>query len=275
MSIARRRLNVLCRILNNQHRISLHQTSGNAPLRQYSSSASKITIGEVTKTLKVPKQPAYVPISYISKELSQETLSHLRWMLQKDVLGQDIFLIGRPGPHRRTIAMQFLQITGRELEYVSLSRDTTESDLKQRREILHGTAKYFDQVYNYTYLRAATEGRVLVLEGIEKVERNVLPVLNNLLENREMQLEDGRFLMAAARYDKLLEEHSKEELDRWKLVRVDEDFRVIALGIPVPRYIGNPLDPPLRSRFQARDVTNLTFKVGNLSSYLRAASSME
>jgi von Willebrand factor A domain-containing protein 8 len=28
-------------------------------------------------------------------------------------------------------------------------------------------------------------GRVLVLEGIEKVERNVLPVLNNLLENRE------------------------------------------------------------------------------------------
>lgn len=27
-------------------------------------------------------------------------------------------------------------------------------------------------------------GRVLILEGIEKAERNVLPVLNNLLENR-------------------------------------------------------------------------------------------
>ena len=38
---------------------------------------------------------------------------------------------------------------------------------------------------------AALRGRVLVLEGLEKVERNVLPVLNNLLENREMQLEDG------------------------------------------------------------------------------------
>lgn len=47
-------------------------------------------------------------------------------------------------------------------------------------------------------------GRVLVLEGIEKAERNVLPVLNNLLENREMQLDDGRFLMSASRYDKLL-----------------------------------------------------------------------
>ena len=52
-------------------------------------------------------------------------------------------------------------------------------------------------------VRAAVKGRVLVLEGIEKVERNVLPILNNLLENREMQLEDGRFIMAAERYDKL------------------------------------------------------------------------
>jgi von Willebrand factor A domain-containing protein 8 len=135
------------------------------------------------------------------KGLSQETLGHLRWMLQKDVLHQDIFLIGRPGPLRRTLAMQFLELTNRELEYVSLSRDTTESDLKQRREISKGTATYLDQ----SAVRAATEGRVLILEGIEKVERNVLPVLNNLLENREMQLEDGRFLMAASRYDQLLE----------------------------------------------------------------------
>lgn len=45
---------------------------------------------------------------------------------------------------------------------------------------------------------------MLVLDGIEKAERNVLPVLNNLLENREMQLEDGRFIVAPQRYDKLL-----------------------------------------------------------------------
>jgi len=53
-------------------------------------------------------------------------------------------------------------------------------------------------------VRAAVHGRVLVLEGVEKAERNVLPVLNNLLENREMQLDDGRFLMSPTRYDKLL-----------------------------------------------------------------------
>lgn len=53
-------------------------------------------------------------------------------------------------------------------------------------------------------MRAATEGRILILEGIEKAERNVLPVLNNLLENREMHLEDGRLLIPAKRYNELL-----------------------------------------------------------------------
>lgn len=141
-------------------------------------------------------------------DISQTTLHHLRWMLQKDQLGQDMFLLGRPGPLRRALAMQYLQLTQRELEYVSLSRDTTEADLKQRREIQQGTATYFDQ----SAVRAATEGRVLVIEGVEKAERNVLPVLNNLLENREMHLEDGRFLIPAERYDKLLEVSERETL---------------------------------------------------------------
>lgn len=62
-----------------------------------------------------------------------------------------------------------------------------------------------------------------------------------------------------------LQEHTKEELDRWKIVRVSEDFWVIALGLPVSKYKGNPLDPPLRSRFQARDIYYLPFKVRSKS----------
>ncbi|KAK6644127.1 hypothetical protein RUM43_000394 [Polyplax serrata] len=109
-------------------------------------SATEIKIGDVQKSLRPPKRPQYSPHKYLSMgELSQNTLRHLRWMLQKDILKQDIFLIGRPGPTRRQLAMVFLEMAGREVEYVSLSRDTTEADLKQRREILGGTAKYFDQ----------------------------------------------------------------------------------------------------------------------------------
>ncbi|XP_059156251.1 von Willebrand factor A domain-containing protein 8-like [Physella acuta] len=216
----------------------------------------KVSIGDVSKVISEPKHPEFVPRKYLKTNISQSTLRHLRWIMQKDSLGQDVFLIGPPGPLRRQIAMMYLELTKREVEYVSLSRDTTESDLKQRREIEGGTAYYIDQCA----VRAALEGRVLILEGIEKAERNVLPVLNNLLENREMQLDDGRFLMSAQRYDQLLTDHTPEELDALKLVRVSSEFRVIALGLPIPRYQGNPLDPPLRSRFQARDIHSTPYK---------------
>ncbi|KAJ0176447.1 hypothetical protein K1T71_007626 [Dendrolimus kikuchii] len=250
-----RRIDVLIRILSSRKAILVAN-----PVRAYASE-DKVIIGDVSKEISNPKQVEYVPRKYLTvqnseiKSLSQSTLRNLRWMMQKDLLGQDMFLLGRPGPSRRKVALQYLELTQRELEYVALSRDTTEADLKQRREIQSSTAKYFDQ----SAVRAAVEGRVLVLEGIEKAERNVLPVLNNLLENREMHLEDGRFLVPASRYDKLLKEHGAEEVARWRLVRVDEDFRVIALGLPVPRYSGQPLDPPLRSRFQARDVATIGY----------------
>lgn len=32
--------------------------------------------------------------------LSQSSLRNLRWMMQKDILGQDMFLLGSPGPSR-------------------------------------------------------------------------------------------------------------------------------------------------------------------------------
>ncbi|CAF4933289.1 unnamed protein product [Pieris macdunnoughi] len=255
-----RRIDVLIRILNGR---KTHKLQPNF-VRAYSDEG-KVTIGNVSKEIRSPKKIEYVPRKYLTVEsselrnLSQSALRNLRWMMQKDLLGQDMFLLGRPGPSRRKVAMQYLELTQRELEYVALSRDTTEADLKQRREIQNSTAKYFDQ----SAVRAATEGRILVIEGIEKAERNVLPVLNNLLENREMHLEDGRFLIPSSRYDKLLEEHGPEEISKWRLVRVDENFRVIALGLPVPRYTGQPLDPPLRSRFQGRDVATVGFGVSS------------
>ena len=94
-----------------------------------------------------------------------------------------------------------------------------------------------------------------------KAERNVLPTLNNLLENREMSLEDGRFLMkeemiAAADATSSSSSISANQDDR--LVKVHPAFRVIALGHPVPPYSGRTLDPPLRSRFQGKFIDDLS-----------------
>lgn len=145
------RLNVLKKILSN--------ISPQLNLTRAFNVDGTITLDDVTKQIKPPKNPEFVPQKYLpvgldadSVDISQTTLHHLRWMLQKDQLGQDMFLLGRPGPLRRSVAMQFLELTQRELEYISLSRDTTESDLKQRREIQGGTAIYFDQVYDFRHL---------------------------------------------------------------------------------------------------------------------------
>ncbi|RHY53782.1 hypothetical protein DYB30_009842, partial [Aphanomyces astaci] len=126
----------------------------------------------------------------------KETLAHLRWMLQKDILHQDMFLIGyaKPGSHT------------------------------SRREILGGSAIFADQAP----VRAAIHGRILILDGT---------------------------LHHPFIYDALLSKgHTSEQLTAQHLVRVDPAFRVIALGLPVPPYPGRTLDPPLRSRFQARQV---------------------
>ena len=50
-------------------------------------------------------------------------------------------------------------------------------------------------------------------------------------------------------YDKL-----DSSLQARRLRRCHPDFRVVALGLPVPPYKGRTLDPPLRSRFQCRVV---------------------
>ncbi|KAF1799288.1 AAA domain-containing protein [Mucor lusitanicus] len=206
-----------------------------------------VRIGDVVMQVYPAENPELVPeIQGPFYEGAQDILRHLRWIMQKDKLGQDIFLLGPPGPLRRNLIMKYAEMTQREIEYVALSKDVTDADLKQRRELQNSTSFYVDQAA----VRAAIHGRILVLDGIEKAERNVLPILNNLLENREMALDDGRFLTT---------KDIRDTADT-KFEKVSPRFLVFALGLPVPPYVGYPLDPPLRSRFQSRDVKSPEFK---------------
>lgn len=112
-------------------------------------------------------------------------------------------------------------------------------------------------------VRAAINGRILIIDGMENAERNVLPTINNLLENREMMLEDGRFLMKGETIEKLHMNDigaSTPSLSlSARLIPVHPSFRVVALGgLPVPPYHGRVLDPPLRSRFQSRFIDELS-----------------
>jgi hypothetical protein len=70
-----------------------------------------IQIGEIEVSVRAPANPALVPAAFGDAEgESQEVLEHLRWMLQKFTLHQDMFLIGAPGPRRRRLALHFCEV---------------------------------------------------------------------------------------------------------------------------------------------------------------------
>jgi von Willebrand factor A domain-containing protein 8 len=72
------------------------------------------------------------------------------------------------------------------------------------------------------------------IDRLEKAERNMLPLLNNLLENREMRLDDGRMLVHPRTYAHLLTHFSSDRLHHeLKIFPVHSNFRVVALGLPV------------------------------------------
>eukprot|EP00977_Amphora_coffeiformis_P014936 scaffold4262_cov169-Amphora_coffeaeformis.AAC.5 len=153
--------------------------------------------------------------------ISPCNLSHLRWMLQKDLcLRQDFLLLGPPSlaRDRRHLLFLYAALVEREVEYRST-------------------------YVNQAPVRAALYGRLLILDGIEKAERNVLPTLNNLLENRELSLDDGGLLVSPQTFDT----HTGKDDSKLSIHRVHPDFRVAALASETAT-----LDPPLRSRFQAR-----------------------
>lgn len=193
-------------------------------------------------------------------------LSHLKWMLQKDlVLKQDFCLLGEPelAIERRYLILLYAGLVGREVEYISLSRDTSEADLKQRKEVISSSTKSHSDLdsahtrsaeiiyINQAPIRAAIHGRLLILDGLEKAERNVLPTLNNLLENRELPLDDGGMLISSHVYDSHNQHKANNLNSNNNIHRVHPDFRVAALGSLSPGDSAT-FDPPLRSRFQAR-----------------------
>jgi MoxR-like ATPase len=201
-----------------------------------------------------PNDPTRLPDERLLLSLEDPiTLESLEWMAKKYALGQDMFLLSQPGPYARRLALTFAALLQLPVEHVALHRDVGEAELLQTRNLEKGgNLSYTDG----PVVRAMKMGGILILEGVERAERNVLPLLNNILENREQDLPDGTSLVPASR----LQLARKEEAIRTgskisKISRfqaVNPHFRVIALGLPTPPYKGNPLDPPFRSRYQAR-----------------------
>ncbi len=127
-----RRLNVLNRILDSTNHRPPYVYTSKVLYSSDSKEAKKtfVRIGNSTIELKQPKVLEKVPRGYLSlysgvMSDSQAYLKFLRWLMQKDELKQDSFLIGSPpGAFRRNLAMSYAELTQREVEYLVLTRDT-------------------------------------------------------------------------------------------------------------------------------------------------------
>ncbi|TFY77867.1 hypothetical protein EWM64_g6146, partial [Hericium alpestre] len=222
----------------------LHELASTLP------SVGQLTFGDITFDVPASQTPARLPHFGEPPLDTSDAMNadNLHFMLQKYLLGQDVFLLSQPGPYARRLAMTFCSLINSEYEYIALHRDVGETELKQGREIrAGGNLLYVDSAA----VRAVKSGRILIIEGIEKAERGIMPVLNNLLENREMNLDDGTHILHPHRHALLgLEPSTSNKI----FIPAHKNFRVIAIAAPVPPYTGYPLDPPFRSRFQARFV---------------------
>ncbi|KAI0327509.1 hypothetical protein GY45DRAFT_1355662 [Cubamyces sp. BRFM 1775] len=229
------------------HRRLKHLLHGLVPAQ---SPIGVLHLGDISHNVYPAAEPSRLPHTddLLLDPRDAFNLDNLHFMLQKYLLGQDVFLLSQPGPYARRLALTFCRLINAEYEFVALHRDVGETELKQGREIrAGGNLVYTDSAA----VRAVKHGRILILEGVEKAERGIMPVLNNLLENREMNLDDGTHIVHPHRYSLLEHEGSSA------FIPAHKDFRVIAIAAPVPPYPGYPLDPPFRSRFQARFVDPL------------------
>lgn len=224
-----------------------------ALVRQLGTSAAHSTRGNAVEALQLgphvsipvhtPDAPDRLPPTRLCLDLGDPlVLEHLEFLGKKWQLGQDVFFSSPPGPYARRLFQTFAALIQVPVEYVAMHRDIGEAELIQSRNLDAGGSLRYD---DGPVVRAMKHGHILLIEGIERAERGVMPILNNILENREHNLPDGTQLVPATRTRDAGDGHAQ-------LTPVHPNFRVFCVGLPVPPYRGHPLDPPFRSRFQSR-----------------------
>jgi hypothetical protein len=77
------------------------------------SESSRVQIGNINVPLGRPSNPHLVPTNYLPDRPSTQMLLDLQWMMTKDLLAQDMLLVGPPGAgscYRRRLVLAVCRI---------------------------------------------------------------------------------------------------------------------------------------------------------------------
>ena len=100
--------------LNLRPQKHLFSRSGKSTTTATTSATVPLSIGDVTVPIISPaNRPDLVPQGYLElfgDVSSPEVVSHFRWMAQKYLLGQDMFLLSSPGPLTRHLILAMVTI---------------------------------------------------------------------------------------------------------------------------------------------------------------------
>ena len=149
------------------------------------------------------------------------------------------------------IVDRLCQAANFEREYIQLHRDSTVGQLTIQPTLIDGKVIWKDE--NSPFLRAITQGHVLVIDEADKSPVEVLAVLKGLVEDGEMILGDGRRVC-------------RDGGD----ILIHDDFTLIVLANrPGYPFLGNSLLKTIGDVFSVRVIANpdLNSEIQLLSSY--------
>jgi hypothetical protein len=155
------------------------------------------------------------------------------------------FCLSTSSIHRKNRVVDFLlKRLQCEREYLQLHRDTTVQSLLASPRVEDGRLVFEDS----PLVRAAVNGRVLVVDEADKAPVEVVALLKGLIEDGELALPDGRVL----RYEK------SSSAPGQKSVMIHPDFRVWALANPAGfPFHGNDLAKEIADVFSCHTVPAL------------------
>ena len=120
-------------------------------------------------------------------------LSALNSMLECHTLGQDICVCGPKGSGKSVVVRAFAQLLGYQVHTFPLYSELTTRDLLQRRTTDNaGNTSWQDS----PLIAAARTGGLCILDGVDKLDANVLASLQRLLNDKAVDLPDGTRLTA-------------------------------------------------------------------------------
>jgi AAA domain (dynein-related subfamily) len=137
---------------------------------------------------------------YVETESAQHTIDG---MLMLHTLDRDMCLMGSRGSGKTMLVQQFARLLDYATETFPLHQDMSHRDLLQRR----ATTSAGDTVWQPSPLVvAAREGRLAVLDNIDRLPPDLLSVVQSLVQDRELSLFDGSKLIPYERWLRLQNE---------------------------------------------------------------------